>query len=334
MNPYERYCALLKGQPVDLLPRLPILMAFAAKFIGSNYAAFASDYRVLAEANLRCAEHFGFEQLSAISDPYRETEGFGARVEYREDGPPHCVEVPLANDPDLARLKTPDPLQSVRMFDRIRAIETYKEKALGRYSILGWIEGPAAEAADLRGVSTFLMDLMTDPEYACALMDRCVEAGADFARAQLAAGADTIGIGDAIASQVSPDTYADMIFPREKQLVDAVHAAGGWVRLHICGNTSHLLSHFAQLGCDIIDLDWQVDLVQARKILGTHQTIVTNLDPVSAVMESSPPRIGESIQSLYTAAGNRLMVGAGCEIPSATPYENLHALCAPIAWKP
>ena len=34
--------------------RLPILMAFAAKYIGSNYGEFAADYKVLVEANLRC----------------------------------------------------------------------------------------------------------------------------------------------------------------------------------------------------------------------------------------------------------------------------------------
>ncbi len=334
MNPYERYRALLDGQPVDLLPRLPILMAFAAKFIGSNYAAFASDYRVLVEANLRCAEHFGFEQLSAISDPYRETEGFGAAIEYMEEGPPRCVEPPLAKDPDMARLKSPDPRRSIRMLDRVRAIEAYKDRAFGQYSIMGWIEGPAAEAADLRGVSAFLMDLMTDPEYAACLMDRCVAVGIDFARAQLEAGADTIGIGDAIASQVSPGTYAELIFPREKRMVEAVHAAGGLVRLHICGNTSHLLPWFAGLGCDVIDLDWQVDLAQARAVLGERQTIVTNLDPVSAVMESSPDRIRGAIGQQYASVGNRLMIGAGCEVPPGTPHENLAALCAPVPWKP
>ncbi len=334
MNAFQRYRALLETGESDVLPRLPILMAFAAKFIGAHYAQFASDYRVLVEANLRCADYFGFDQVSAISDPYRETEGFGARIEYVEDGVPRCVEPPLANHPDLANLKDAQPEHSVRMVDRLNAIDAYRNAVGGKYSILGWIEGPAAEAADLRGVSTFLMDLMTDPEYACRLMDRCVETGIAFARAQLERGADTIGIGDAIASQVAPHTYAEFIFPREKQLVDALHADGGRVRLHICGNTTHLLPHFAQLGCDIIDLDWQVDLCHARDILGPRQVIVTNLDPVNAVMQSTPEKIHRALHDLYARAGNPLMIGAGCEIPAGTPPENLLALCQPIPWNP
>ena len=61
MNGYERYMATLRGEATDFLPRVPILMRYAAEFIGSNYGAFASDYRVLVEANLKCAEFFDFD---------------------------------------------------------------------------------------------------------------------------------------------------------------------------------------------------------------------------------------------------------------------------------
>lgn len=44
------------------------------------------------------------------------------------------------------------------------------------------------------------MDLMDDGPYAAELMDLCVEVALDFGRAQIAAGADTIGIGDAAGS--------------------------------------------------------------------------------------------------------------------------------------
>ena len=45
MNSLERYLGVIKGESVDFLPRLPILMQFAAEYIGSNYGAFASDHR-------------------------------------------------------------------------------------------------------------------------------------------------------------------------------------------------------------------------------------------------------------------------------------------------
>ncbi len=332
MNSLERYRAVVEGRPVDTLPRLPILMAYAAHFIGSNYRAFASDFNVLVEANLRCLERFGYDQVSAISDPFRETQGFGAEIVFPEDSVPRCVKPPLEDDRNFDRLPAPDPFRSERMLDRMRAVEDLHRAVGASHSVLGWVEGPAAEAADLRGVTNFLTDLIADPQYAAALMDRCVEVGIDFAVAQVRAGADTIGVGDAIASQISPDMYREFVLPRERALVDAVHDAGGLVRLHICGDTSHLLEGFAELGCDVVDLDWQVDLAHAREVLGAEQTLVTNLDPVRAVQNGSPDAIRGSLADLYRKVGNPLMVGAGCEIPPGTPEANLAALCAPMPY--
>jgi len=333
VNGYERYMATLRGEATDFLPRVPILMRFAAEFIGSNYGAFASDHRVLVEANLKCAEFFDFDQVSAISDPFRETQGFGAEIQFVRDGVPRCLKPPLEDDKDLARLKKPDPYASERMLDRVRAVEEFKNTVYGAYSILGWVEGPAAEAADLRGVSNFMMDLVLDPAYTHELMDHCVDVGIEFAKAQIQAGTDTMGVGDAVASQVSAEVYEEMIFDHEQRLFQGIHDAGGLVRLHICGDTTHLLPAFAKLDVDIIDLDWQVDMEKARKAVGTAKVLTGNLDPVSAVLKSTPEAIREGFRAIYAAIGNPLMIGAGCEIPSGTENAKLKALCEPIPYR-
>jgi len=330
MTPRERYMAVLGGERPDVLPRVPILMQFAAEHIGSNYGAFASDHRVLVEANLRCAADFGIDQLSAISDPYRETAGFGASIEFPANGVPICLKPPLEDDMDLSKLPRPDPLKAARMLDRIGAVRSYKAQACNRYSIMGWVEGPAAEAADLRGVSNFFIDLLDDPDYADALMARCVETAIDFAGAQAEAGADTIGIGDAVASQVSAKAYESLILPRERQLVEALHGMNVRVRLHICGNITHLLPGIATLGADIVDIDHKVSLAQARRVLGPKVVLSGNIDPVAGVMRGTPDSIVATVHRCYAEAGNPFIVNAGCEIPASTPPENLAALCRPI----
>ena len=113
-NAFQRYHAVFEGRPVDYVPRIPILMHFAADFIGSDYAAFASDYRILVQAQIACARFFGIDQLSCISDPYRETSAFGGIIEYRSDAPPRCTH-PLEHSTDLSVLPEPDPFVSERM---------------------------------------------------------------------------------------------------------------------------------------------------------------------------------------------------------------------------
>jgi len=331
MNSYERYIVTLQGKSVDFLPRTPILMQFAAEYIGSNYGEFASDYKCLVKANEVCATDFGIDQLSCISDPYRETQGFGGTVQYVKNGVPRCSP-PLEQSKDLATLLKPDPLKSERMYDRIQAVQAYSVAHKEECSILGWIEGPAAEAADLRGVMTFFMDLFDDHEFAGELMDLCVDTAIAFARAQIDAGADTIGIGDAVASQVSPDIYEKMIQPREKRLVAAVKEMGAYVKLHICGNITHLLPGISDLDLDILDVDHMVDISIVRDTVPQHFALAGNADPVSCVQTGTPDEIRNKVLRTYEKVGNPYIVNAGCEIPVGTPEANLKALCEPVPY--
>lgn len=333
MTSLQRYLNTLSGKPIDHLARTPILMRYAAEFIGSSYAEFASDYRALTKANIECARYFGMDQVSTISDPYRETQGFGAEIVYERDSVPYCRSHPLQDSTDLSKLVRPNPLTAKRMRDRIEAVRTYRQAIADDYSVLGWIEGPAAEAGDLRTVENFFMDLYEEPEFCQELMSLCVEVGLEFAKHQIEGGADTIGVGDAVASQVSPDLYETLILPHEQRLVAGLHAMGTKVRLHICGNITHLLPGIASLGIDVLDVDHMVDIAQVREAVGDRVVLGGNLDPVARVLRGTPETIRAAVLESYQRAGNPFIANAGCEIPFGTPVENLRALCAPVLFK-
>ena len=227
---------------MDCLPVMPITMMFAADQIGAKYYAYATDYRVLAEAQIRTAEEFDFDHVSAISET-REAPDCGAVVEYFEDQPPSIVEAQalLADKKTLAQLKVPDPLGGGRMHDRVKGLALLKQRA-GRDKIVeGWMEGPCGGSADLRGINTLMVDFYDDPVFVRDLFDYVFEVGMRFARAQVEAGADVIGIGDPAASLVGPKIYQEFVWPYEKKMVDGLHALGARARLHICGNTRRIL---------------------------------------------------------------------------------------------
>ena len=73
---------MLDGEPVDHLPALPITMQFACDRIGAAYRDYATDYRVLAEGQLRVAEEFGLDYVNTMSDPACEAADCGAAVIY------------------------------------------------------------------------------------------------------------------------------------------------------------------------------------------------------------------------------------------------------------
>jgi hypothetical protein len=92
MNGRERLMAHLNGQPADRLAVMPITMMFAGDQIGAKYREYATDYRVMTEAQLRTAERFEWDYVSSISDPTREAADFGAAVRYFPDEPPSIDE--------------------------------------------------------------------------------------------------------------------------------------------------------------------------------------------------------------------------------------------------
>lgn len=328
MNGRERILALLEGRPVDRLPFMPITMQFACDQIGARYRDYCTDYRVLVEGQLRTAERFGLDYVNTMSDPAREAADCGASVEYFENQPVALVEEQalLADKTRLAHLKIPDPLGGGRMTNGIRALALYREKVGGQLLIEGWVEGPCAEAADLRGINSLMLDFYDDPPFVRDLFEFVLEMELRFARAQVAAGAESIGIGDAAASLVGPQIYEEFVWPYEKNMVDAIRAMGAKVRLHICGNIRRILDGIGKLGCDIVDVDSMVPMAEARQRTGPGQVLLGNLNPVTVMRNGTPETIIAAVAECHRQAGPRFIVGAGCEIPRDTPPENLHAL--------
>jgi MtaA/CmuA family methyltransferase len=330
MTSRERVLAHLAGRPVDRLPLMPITMMFACVQIGARYRDYCTDYRVLVEAQIRTAEAFGFDYVNTMSDPAREAADCGARVEYFDHQPVAIVEdqALLAEKATLASLKIPDPLGGGRMHNGIKALGLYRERVGKDKIIEGWIEGPIAEAADLRGINTLMLDFFDDPAFVRDLFAFVIEMELRFAREQINAGADIIGVGDAAASLVGPQIYDEFVWPYEKKLVEGIHALGGKVRLHICGNTRRILGGMGKLGCAIVDLDSLAPISEARQQMGPDTVILGNLNPVSVLRNGDAAGVTAAIAECHAQAGPRFIVGAGCEVPRDTPPDNLRALCA------
>lgn len=327
MTPYERFYAMLAGKQVDRVPNLNIFMFFAAKYINKPFGDYCKDYRVLVEATIKCNEVFGVDLLSSMSDPVRETADFGTELVFSKDDLPHPKQVLLPNLEDVKKLKLFDPYQSVRVLDRMHAIELFK-KEMGNHSpILGWVEGPLAEACDLRGINEGLVDILDEDseELFNELLEKCTQQAILCAKAQIESGADVIGMGDAAASLISRDLYVEKILPYEKRIVDAIHEAGGVVKLHICGDINRILEDIATLKVDIIDIDWMVDMKRAVEIFDGISVVNGNVDPVAVMLEGSVDDVKAAVRKCMADSKGKACISAGCEIPKFTPYENLTA---------
>jgi MtaA/CmuA family methyltransferase len=329
MTALERTRSFLAGRPVDRPPFHPIIMRWAARYAGVRYRDFCLNHRAKCGAMIRCAEDFDLDWVTVMSDPFCEASAFGLNIEYPEDALPIDRGGHLPDLSAARRLKPFRPLDHERPNTRLQEIREFRRQVGDRCFIVGWVEGPIAEYADLRGPSRAAMDLLDDPAAVLSAIDAIVESALEFITLQVEAGAHAVGIGDAFCSQIGPRLYAQFALDGERRMVERIHSLGAVAKLHICGNTAALLPDMIRTGADIVDVDHLVpDMAEFAPLLEPGQVLCGKSDPVGVIQDGTPDEISRSVSLCREQTGGRCIVSAGCEITPDTSADNLRAFRA------
>lgn len=334
MNSYERVMRTMEGKEVDYLPNMSLVMAFAAKQIGVPYGQYVSDYRLLTKGLLHCYEKYALDMVCVISDPMREAEGFGAEVIIPEDDVPYSKNHRINEIKDIETLKIIDPSKVRRMNDRLEAVRFLKDRVGKEVPVVGWVEGAVAESCDLMNMSDVLMNFYDEPEEMQHLLEICSNQSLLFAKAQIEAGADIIGVGDAASSLMGPALYEEFALPYQQKMIKSIQSMGAKVKLHICGDLNPVIDLVGRSGADIIDLDHMVDMVKAAEAFPKEAVICGNFDPVSVLLQGDENCVRKEVRRCMDLSKlHRNIVAPGCEVPKDTPEENMKAMMKEIQSK-
>jgi|SRR5581483_342679 MtaA/CmuA family methyltransferase len=329
MTPLERYLAVCNGQLPDRAPVSPFIMQFAAKIANVSYRDYCMSGEVMAYAQATCSRRFGYDSVNVTSDAVREYQALGGpTADFGAESVPAAEPEPFIKDlDDLKRLRVPDPLGDNPMREQIRALQILRRE-LPDQPVYAWVEAPFQESCILRDINYFMVDIRTNPELPKEILKFVVEMETAFAYAQIEAGAQFIGIGDAIASLGSADDYAEFNFPYLSELVERIKKRGVYIKYHACGRTKHLWKYIKQLNIDILNLDSLIDFGAAREFFGDKFVLKGNLNPVTEMMDATPEIIHAASQRSFAQAGQhgKFILSPGCELPPSTPPENLDAL--------
>jgi len=316
--------------PVDRPPNLNLLMSFAAKHANVPYSKFCLDPESMVIANIKCHEDFGVDAVTTMSDPYAETDDFGSEIEYPHDSNP-ISRIPFLREySDIQKLKVRKIEESNRMLSRIRTIEIYKDQVKGQCPIIGLVAGPLVQTVCLRGMQQAFIDLVDDPDFITEVIEICTAQIVSFAKAQMIAGADIIALGESPASLISGDIYRKMILPCEKEIINEVHNLGGKVKLHICGDTTHIFSDMLSTEADILDIEWVVDYKKAIQISNGKVSINGNIDPVGIMLNGKKEDVERAVIECLDCGDGKNMISASCEIPVATNPDNVKVFAETI----
>lgn len=327
----QRIRAALADERLDHVPICPILHIMGAHMLGQPIGRYATDAAFMAECVLHAYRTFHYDGLQLSLGVATEAEAMGCKTFQPEDGLPIVIWPVLQEPADLAHLRLPDVRRDGRLPLFAEAISLLRDEVGSEAWIVAMIRGPLLMASQLRGVENILIDTIDRLAWVQDLLELTTAVGIRFGRLLIEAGAHAIAIGEATCSPdfISPAFYRQNVCPHHQKLVAGLHEAGCEATvMHICGQAQPIVADVTGTGSDVMDIDYQVDPVEALASAGTRMTVRGNIDPVNVLLFGTPQAVEQHVDAIMSRLGGRgrFILGSGCDVPPDTPVANIEAL--------
>ncbi len=267
MNKRERFLAFAGFEDVDRVPRhasyVPDLRDRMTRHLGQDPETYF-DMDVPAGASLRPPDGFQFPDYAAYHPGYTVgRDGFtidGNGCGHLNRGFHHFTEYisPLREATSFEDIEN-YPIASNAPFldDELRAAgaAAHRNGTYARISVGHMYEN----AWQVRGYEPFLMDLLTQPEWAELLLDRFCDNNRRTAVAAARAGYDCIAMGDDVANQKAmmfhPDLWRHIMKPRWARVIAAARSIKPDIHVwyHSDGNIGAILDDLVEIGVTILN---------------------------------------------------------------------------------
>jgi uroporphyrinogen decarboxylase len=285
-NKKDLFLRACRFEPV---PRVPVwIMRQAGRFLPEYQAVRARHSfleicktpEIAAEVSIQPFRRLGVDAVIVFSDILIVAEAMGMPLDVPDSGP--VLSNPVRCTEQVRKLRDFDPEQETRFVgDAIRAIC----KEVGpTVPVIGFAAAPWTLACYMiegrtRGdISCAKHMLREEPQVVRDLLERIARSTAEYLKAQIAAGADVVQLFDTWAGELSTDEYDAFELPATQMVLQALNGESVPKILFAKGSAKHLES-MAQSGADVLSVDWNTDLAEARRKLGRRVALQGNVDP-------------------------------------------------------
>jgi uroporphyrinogen decarboxylase len=259
-----------------------------------------------------------------------EPSAFGARLHFYGDRTPDMTPT-LPRIEDAVALKPANPLADGLMPFALNLYRRQKSRVFDAgYTIpVVAARGPLCLAGFLRGVTTFMTDIVESPEEVHKLLALTTKAVIDWLTAQAEAIGPTVEgilVLDDIVGFLSPRAYKQFAHPYLKQICDAFPA--GWIKVyHNDANTRPLLADLPDTGFHVLNWSDKIGFEEARQKSGGRLCLMGNVAPLDTGVRGTPEQMEEEGRKLVAASGGSgLILSVGGGVSPGMPAANIHAL--------
>ncbi len=342
--------------------RVPVVPALAHRFLVPKVGVRFKEYYADPETMLRTqilAQKWLMENVrtdaSSITGAWVgawtdfqntfEAGSLGCEIIFPDDDIPWVGPGWVKSDADLRRLEAMDYLGTginARQFAYRKAMmavaDRYPVRFLGgpvfypgeNPSLTHTSDGPFGVAGDLMGQTELFTAVVDRPDFVRELLriitDKMI-AYLDFCWKEegLPAPRDFAWTDD-LAVSLSSETFRSVVLPHDLRLRSQFD---GYVSLHMCGATNHLLEIFADdlKVNELQGFGYQVSLDRVASVMGGRVVLIGNVNPMlihSGTREDVIAATRRVIERLAPLKG--LIIQDGNNLPPGTPIENINAM--------
>jgi uroporphyrinogen decarboxylase len=295
------------------------------------------------EVTLQPLARFPLDAAILFSDILTVPDAMGLGLSFAQGEGPRFA-TPVRDEAAVAKLAVPDMDKLRYVFDAVTSIR----KALnGRVPLIGFSGSPwtlacymveGAGSDDYRLVKTMMY---SRPDLMHKILQVNADAVAAYLNAQIDAGAQAVMIFDSWGGVLADGAFQQFSLAYTARVLAQLkreHAGVRIPRIVFTKGGGLWLQEMGQLDCDVLGLDWTVNLGKARALVGGHKALQGNIDPnvlfaQAPQIEAEVIKVLESFGAPHRAAasspdatGPTHIFNLGHGISQYTPPENVAAL--------
>ncbi|GAB6151466.1 uroporphyrinogen decarboxylase family protein [Desulfosporosinus burensis] len=329
MTPNERLQAFIKGERMDRILAMPILVSISHRVSGMSHREKRTSAAKQAQSQIDCYKRYGNDLMIIEYGLHGVGTALGTEMNDPEDSLPAIVNHVLQDLKDIDQLdfdktkKENDPWFA----KTLEACEICEEK-MGQEIPTGvLITGPFTAVSSIYPTENLLRATRKDPASIHRLLRLCTDALKDIYKEYIQRGI-IIVMCDPIASGtlLRKSQYIEFVKPYATELMNHIHELGGMCCYHICGNTTKIVMDMVDTGPDMLSIDNLVDLEYVTGHVGERIPILGNVPPVDVLMLGSRSDIFESVKTCIRKGKDSpkgYIIASGCDITQNVPVENI-----------
>lgn len=310
---------------------LPILSFPSVSLMSITVRELISDSDKQAQGMKAVADRVKSAAAVSLMDLSVEAECFGATIRVSDEEVPTVVGRLIHDEDEADALKIPamGTARSGLYVDSIRkAVQLITDRP-----VLAGIIGPFSLAARLLDVTEIMMDCYDEPDMVHTVLEKATAFLIEYAKAYKAAGANGIMMAEPVAGLLSPALEEEFSSPYVRQIVEAVQDESFVVMYHNCGdNVLRMTESILSTGADAYHFGNSIDMADMMQKMPADTVVMGNVDPAGVLRQGTPETVREATLAVMGKCCSypNFVISSGCDIPPATPWENVDAFFATV----